>query len=149
MISTLAPNRWMRLRRAVPFPQEEFDCFCAHALAFAAYASTWLQNWSRIPAHSKHPSVEYAFFPPEVSQDRLVVSLPIGGASTLSTRAALENGSSYMLWQFLPTKSMEGLEEGLTETIDPAKGPVTSWRLPSETIGFANASPEFRQRVAR
>jgi len=149
MQGTLAPNRWMRLRRPVAFTPQEFDCFCAHTSAFAAYAGTWLQNWNRIPSHAKHPSIVYIFFPPELSRDRLVVSLPIGGESTLSTRAALENGSSFMLWQFLPVQSMAGLEEGLTETIDRVKGPTTNWRLPSQAIGFANAMPELQQRGAR
>ena len=137
----------MRLKRPIPFTSQELDCFCAHVSAFAAFANTWLQNWSCIPANSKHPRTEYIFFPPEASKDGFVLSLPIGGESTLSTRAALENGSSYMLWQFFPAQSLVGLEEGLTETTDSAKGPVTNWRALSQAIGFANVA--LRERVAR
>jgi hypothetical protein len=40
-----------------------------------------------------------------------------------------------MLWQFFPTESLLGLEEGLTETISEARGPETFWREPVESFG--------------
>jgi hypothetical protein len=148
MSDSSVPNRWMQLRQPAGFTPEDFDCFSAHAEAFASYARAWLQNWRRAPGRSEHPNIEYFFFPTEISEDGRVVSLPLGGSSTLSTRAALENGSSYMLWQFLPARCMEGLEEALTETLDSATGPQTNWRLPNQSIGFVNANPELRKRYA-
>ena len=148
-MSGSVPNRWMRLRQPAGFTPADFDCFCAHTEAFVSYSRSWLQNWHRVPGRTDHPKVEYLFFPPEMSQDRQVLSLPIGGASTLSTRAALENGSSYMLWQFMPAQCMEGLEEGFTEALASTESAQTNWRLPSQSVGFVNANPELRRRYAR
>jgi hypothetical protein len=149
MADIAVPNRWMRLRRLGGFTAEDFDCFSAHTEAFVAYAQSWLRNWHRQPRAASSPTIEYVFFPPEISDDGTVVSLPIGGQTSLGTHAALENGSSFMLWQFLSMTCMEGLEEGITETIDSRFGERTNWRQPFTAISFVNANPEFRARTLR
>jgi hypothetical protein len=149
MIDDTAPNRWMRLRRPAGFTDKDFDCFSAHTEAFVAYAQSWLKNWHRQPRATKSPRFEYIFFPPEISTDKTVVSLLIGGMTSVSTRAALEDGSSFMLWQFLSMNCMDGLEEGITETIDPRFGERTNWRRPFTAISFVNANPELRARMLR
>jgi hypothetical protein len=145
----MAPNRWMRLRQPARFTDDTFDVFCASCESLKGYANALLANWHRFPGHSTHPSVAYTFFSPELSADRTIASLPIGGGQLLGTRVAIENMCSYMLWQHLPMEFMEGLEEGLTETIDPSKGFQTNWRLPSPSIGFIKADPELRKRFSR
>ena len=67
----------------------------------------------------------------------------------MGTRAALENGSSYMLWQFLPSNCMESLEEGFTETSSSTNGEQTNWRQPFKAISFVNADPALRARMLR
>lgn len=146
-MATDVPNRWMRLRQPRGFSDLEFDVFRASCEIVAAYADSLLANWRRLPLRGNDAPVSYVFFPPELSADRTVASLPIGGAQTLGTRAAIENFCSFMLWQHLPMRSMDGLEEGLTETIDPEQGPSTHWRLPMKEIGFLNADPEWRKRM--
>ena len=149
MTDTTAPNRWMRLRRPGGFTAADFDCFSAHSEAFVAYAQSWLKNWHRKPGETDSARVEYVFFRPEISEDKTVVSLPIGGQTVIGTRAALENGSSYMLWQFLPANCMEGLEEGFTETSSATEGEQTHWRQPFKAIAFVNADPALRARTVR
>jgi hypothetical protein len=70
------------------------------------------------------------------------VSLPIGGSSTLASRHVIENLSSWMLWRHFPPGFRETLEEGVTETIDSARGPETSWRRPAEFISFGKLPPQ-------
>jgi len=146
MNPSVGPNRWMHLRQPADFSAEMFDVFCASAEIFVAHARALLKNWRRLPNNEDHPQIEYVFFPPELSKDCQVASLPIGGGSTLGTRHSIENFCSYMLWQYLPIPFMEGLDEGLTETIDSTQGPKTYWRLPAQGIRFTNADPELRRR---
>lgn len=148
MNSAESPNRWMHVRQPAGFSPETFDVFCASAEIFVAHARALLKNWRRLPDNEDHPPIEYVFFPPELSDDRQVASLPIGGRSTLGTRLSIENLCSYMLWQYLPMHFMEGLDEGLTETIDSAQGPKTYWRLPASAIHLTNADPELRRRLS-
>ena len=139
----------MRLRQPAGFSNEVFEVFCASCESFKAYANALLANWHRLPGKANHASITYTFFPPELSSDQTIASLPIGGGQNLGTRAAIENVSSYMLWQHLPMEFMEGLEEGLTETINPLNGLQTYWRLPAQSIGFVSADPELRKRYSR
>ena len=143
-----SPNRWLHLRRDDGFTEELFDVFCAGSEVFVAHAIALLRVWRRLPWNRSHPEIEYAFFPPELSPDRKVATLPIGGPSTVGTRAAIENGLSYLLWQHIPAKFMAGVAEGLTETLDSSSGSQTSWRAPATGITFSNTDPELRKFLA-
>ena len=89
------------------------------------------------PGQPKPP--RYEFFEPTRSSDHRTVTLPIGGESTLFSRHAIENLSSWMLWRYFPPDFLDELEEGVTETIDPSHAPQTSWRRRSQTIYLAAA----------
>jgi hypothetical protein len=141
------PNRWMRLRRQEGFTDEAFGVFCASADVLVAHASALLRNWAALHPRQGESIAEYVFLPPEMSEDRTMLSLPIAGTPTVGTRAAIENGLSYLLWQHMSFRVMEGLEEGITETLVADVGPVTNWRTPAQSIGFVNADPEFRRRM--
>jgi hypothetical protein len=134
MNAPTGPDRWLHLRHPSGFSAEQFALFVAHAAIFRAYAEALLQNWQSLPFNAGHPSVSYVFFPPTLSTDRLVASLPLGGARTLGTRARIENLSSYMLWQFFQPEFLKDLEEGVTETIDSSAGPCTNWRPLSRAL---------------
>jgi len=121
-----------------------FEVFRANTEIFVAHANALLSVWHRFPGNVIAPT--YFFLPAELSQDLTIATLPIGGESTVGTRSAIENGCSYLLWQHFPMSFMEGLEEGITETIDHSVGPTTNWRTPSHTISFIHADPEFRRR---
>lgn len=141
------PSRWMCLRQPKGFNAEMFDVFVSSSEIFVAYVNASLRNWNTIKRRPGTTFVEYVFFAPELSRDRSIASLPIGGSSTLDTRSAFENGASFMLWQHLPSEFMDGLHEGLTE--DFGHGESENWRIPAPSIGFSNASPQLRQRYNR
>ena len=134
MSASTAPDRWLHLRHPSGFSAEQFALFVAHAAIFQGYVEALLQNWQALPFHAGHPSLSYVFFPPTLSGDRLVATLPLGGARTLGTRAQIENLSSYMLWQFFPPEFLKDLEEGVTETINASEGPYTNWRQLSRAL---------------
>lgn len=123
-----APNRWMHLRCSTPFSEAQFQIFRANADVFQAYATALLRNLRSYPSFADHPPTEYEFFPAEISADRKTMTLPLGGPQTLETRAKIENMASFLLWHALPQDLLEQIQEGLTETIDKSRGPVTSWR---------------------
>lgn len=145
MTDHLAPNRWMHVRRADGFTDELFDVFVAGSEVLVAHANALLSVWHRLPSNADHPRINYTFYKPYLSADRKTATLPIGGSQTLGTRAAIENGLSYLLWEHIPGRFMEGIDEGLTETIDSSKGPQTFWRAPATGIAFMNADPELRK----
>jgi len=127
------PNRWMRLRHPNGFTDELFAQFCAHCRIFRAYVEAALDEARCFPLGP----ASYVFFEPELSADRRVASLPLGGTSTLGSRHSFENMSSFMLWHRLPLTFRERLEEGLTEDIGDGRGLQTNWREPTRAIWFA------------
>lgn len=121
------PDRWMHLRRPTPFDEQHFRIFQASAGLLAAYAGAFLHN-ATVFIGPDHPSLEYVFFPCELSGDRTVMTLPIGGPRSLGSRAYIENGASYLLWQRLPHQILATIEEGITESLSKDGPAASSWR---------------------
>ena len=143
-MATSAPNRWTLLGHPDGFSPESFAIFRTSCDVFAAYCRATVQHQEVFGRGPEHPPIECVFFPPEISKDAKIVSLPIGGVSSLATRSSLEDMASYMLWQHLPVEIMTGLEEGLKENITGEY--TTNWRLAAPSIGFIKADPELRRR---
>ena len=138
------PNRWMHLRQPEGFDPHMFEIFRASCDIFAEYCRATLRHQRLFGRDPEHPHIEYIFFEPEISEDRTIVSLPIGGNNSLSSRNELENMASFMLWQHLPGAFLEGLEEGLRDNTTGEY--TTNWRLPNPRIEFIKADPELRRR---
>lgn len=85
--------------------------------------------------HNPVAGLEYVVGSPEISEDRLIVSLPIGGTRNLWSRSHFENTASYLLREFLPIDFVRDLEEGLTEPeFNAPDAMTTSWWSPAELI---------------
>ena len=121
------PNRWLHLRHPQGFTDEDFERFRAHCEVWQAYVSAVLANWSLLVTNTGQ-APNYIFFEPELSPDRKIATLPVGGDSNLGSRSMFENGASRMLSEYFPWDFKQQLEEGLTETINRQKGPQTYWR---------------------
>lgn len=121
------PNRWLHVRLADGFSDKDWESFRVHCRVWRAWVEALLANWKGL-GHDYEPP-QYEFFPPELSPDRTIASLPIGGDWTVGSRATIENGLSYMLWCFMPIETQLKLEEGITEPdlVEP-KRLVTNWR---------------------
>ena len=130
-----SPERWMRLRHPDGFTVERFAQFCALCRIFRAYVEATLAE----TASFKFGSPSYVFFEAELSEDRRIASLPLGGIPTIGSGAMFENGSSWMLWHRLPLEFREHLEEGLSENL--GDGLRTNWRTPTQSIWFSSPSP--------
>lgn len=125
------PNRWLHVRYSKGFSPELWALFHAHCRVFEAHARALLDNWSELGQGESPP--DYEFFPPELSDDRTVASLPLGGESTLGSRCIIENACSPLLWQFMPLEVQLHLEEGLTEPHLTKEGKfTTNWRKPAQ-----------------
>lgn len=124
-----APNRWLHLRHPDSFNAEMYALFLCHTRIWRAYVEALLLEWPQMPQHFGTPAPAYEFYPPELSHDRTVASLPLGGPWTLGSRAAIEDGCSHLLWQYFPVPFLFGLDEGLTESTfaDPSQL-QTNWR---------------------
>lgn len=121
---TARPDRWLHLRLPRPFTPVEFAMFQAHAAVFEAYVDATLAAWGSFGFG--HDAPQYVFFPPELSADSRVATLPIGGTWTLTSRALFETGAAYLLWQHFPFDLQAAAEEGLTE--EHAGERETHWR---------------------
>ena len=121
---TARPDRWLHLRLARPFTDGEFEMFRAHAGVFRAYVEASLAAWRGFGFG--HDAPTYVFFPPELSADGTVATLPIGGTWTLTSRALFETGAAYLLWQHFPYELQSAAEEGLSEEHDGER--ETHWR---------------------
>jgi len=119
------PNRWLHVRLPREFTEEEFERFCAHAELWRDLVEAHLSRWRRLGYEYEPPKYEY--FPPILSADRRVATLPLGGEFSLGTRATFENGFSHFLWLHFPLTFQLEAEEGITETI-ASPPPVTNWR---------------------
>jgi hypothetical protein len=117
----------MHLRQPTPFDEQHFRIFQASACVLAAYAGAFLHN-AEVLIGADHPSLEYVFFPCELSEDGTVMTLPVGGPRSLGSRAYIENGASYLLWQRLPHQMLATVEEGITESLSEHGPAASSWR---------------------
>lgn len=124
------PNRWLHLRHSDGFDDPMFAMFSAQCEVWKAYVRAVTEHWGILEAHysATYRPPAYEFFSPERSTDRGVVTLPVGGYQTLGSRATFENAASRLLSEFFPLQFKLRLEEGLTETINPARGAETFWR---------------------
>lgn len=129
--SEAKPTRWLHVRHRGGFTDEQWSSFQAHCRYFEACANALLTSWVDLGKGDR--PLEYLYFPPELSEDRTVATLPLGGDQTLGSRAAIENGHAELLWCYLlrcmPIEDFVKLEEGLTEPhlTDPSKL-GTNWR---------------------
>ncbi len=110
----MSHKRWLHIRHPDGFPPERFEQFRAHCSVMQAYVKSLLANWIEIGAGTQ-PAPYYIFYEPELSEDRKIATLPLGGEWTIGSRAIIENECSKMLWQFMPISFTINLEEGLTE----------------------------------
>lgn len=127
------PNRWLHLRLRRPFSDAEFDCFGAHTEIWCKFVQATLAVWSRLGQEYAAP--KYEFFSPELSAERLVATLPVGGEWTLGTRALFEDAHSHLLWNHFPIPFQMEAEEGITETV--VEEQVTNWRPCLRAPGWA------------
>lgn len=109
----MRPNRWLHVRHPAGFDTEQFAKFEAHCRIFRAYVEAVLAEWPLLRAGELPP--QYEFFDAELSHDRTIATLPLGGEQTLGTRHQLEDMRSRMLWEHFPAAFQLELEEGLTE----------------------------------
>jgi hypothetical protein len=85
----MPPNRWLHLRRREGFTPEAFERFRAHCRVVRAYVEAVLENWSHFESY---PAPRYEFYEPELSADRRIATLPLGGEQTLGTRNQARSG---------------------------------------------------------
>src|SRR5258705_7748212 len=116
---TARPDRWLPLRLPRPFSDVEVEMFRAHTAVFRAYVEASLAAWRDFGFG--HDAPTYVFYPPEISADRRVATLPIGGTWTLTSRALFETGAAYLLWQHFPFDLQAVAQEGLSEEHDGAR----------------------------
>lgn len=142
------PNRWLHVRLVHPFTELQWGSFKAHCRLFRAHAEALLSEWEALG--NAHPAPLYSFFPPELSEDRITASLPLGGEQTLGSRATIENGCSYLLWSYMlscvPIEEYAVIQEGLTEpSLSHPSRFATNWRRAQRS----DALPSGSSRKAR
>ena len=131
----ISPNRWMRLKNPKRFTPAEFEHFRANCAIWKVHTEAVLSNWS-VLSRGDSPAPIYIFFDPEISEDRTIVSLPIGGEWSLGARAIFENHYSSLLWAYFSPWLLIEMEEGLSEYMpDDLNFPDqltlrTNWRSP-------------------
>lgn len=125
----MAPNRWLHVRHPDGFSAAQFDRFRASCRVFRAYVETALTEWVALEGDA---GPRYEFYEPELSADRTVATLPLGGAGTLKTRHDFEDLRSVMLWEWFPASFIAKIEEGITESVTGTR--TTTWRKPALRI---------------
>ena len=104
----IKPNRWLRLKHSDGFDQVLFDKFVDHCHLFQLYVEALINSTTNLP---NIENVNYIFFDPELSQDKKIASLPIGGERNIGSRSIIENELSWMLWRYMPVDFKNNLEE--------------------------------------
>ena len=122
----MAPNRWMQVRHPRGFSAEQFELFRASCRMFRAFVEAALAEW---PLLTGEPPLRYEFFQPELSADRTIATLPLGGAETLRSRHAFEQWRSTLLWEWFPTEFIAELEEALVGSSNGVRL-EGAWRRP-------------------
>ena len=125
----MTANRWLHLRHPQGFSEELLERFQAGCRIWRAYVEALLTDWRYTPNAGSAAAPRFVICDPELSADRRVATLPLGGEQTLGSRARIENQSCFLLRAYLPSEFKCDLEEGLTED-DLAGRRVTNWRKP-------------------
>lgn len=119
------PDRWLHLRHPEGFTDHDAALFAAGCRIWWAHVQAVLAEWALLePGHATVP--HYVVFDPVHEGTRL--TLPLGGSSTLASRARFEDAASHLLSDAFPPLRRLHMEEGLTETLDRSVGPRTHWR---------------------
>jgi len=148
----MEPTDWFRIRHDDPFPPETVAAFRASCAIYRAKVEAILQHWDHLPTMRTSPKPEVQFFPPEVSDDQRVLSLPIRvEPMTLGTRAFLQSSASRELYQYLPLAVVAGIDVGLTEPAFDGAGWRHDWWNPhrDNSIGPEEAFGQLGFQVKR
>lgn len=121
---TTPPNRWLHLRHPEGFDEVRFDAFCAFCRIWGKLVEAYLADRRHIMGLVGE--IEYVVFPPTLSEDRKIASLPLGGSNTIGSRSFFEDHHWRRAWENFDVHFLMEAEEGITE--DCGKGMHTNWR---------------------
>jgi hypothetical protein len=156
----MEPTDWFRIRHSEPFSEAAFRAFQASCSIYRARIEATLEHWTNLPTEQNVPKPTVEFFPPELSEDRRVMSLPVRVENkTLGSRALLQYSASAELYGYLPFPLAGQVEVGVTEPSFSAGGKwrndwwnpntdnTVSWDEAQKLLGMAPGSPRRWKRA--
>jgi hypothetical protein len=115
-VNDKGPTDCFRVRHDQPFSAEAFGVFVASCSIFRARIEAHLAHWSAIPSTKAVSKPSVSFFPPELSADRRVMSLPVRvQGQTIGSRSLLQLSAAAELHVHLPPPLWLEVEIGVTE----------------------------------
>ncbi|MCL4300945.1 MAG: hypothetical protein KJ077_34750 [Anaerolineae bacterium] len=109
---TMKEKRFFHLRHPKKFSSGQFKRFQQNCIVWQQKVLEQLQNWSSNPVLQNFPVPEYEFGAAELSEDRLVASLPIDGEASYIGVKLFEDYFPEELWQGFPFEFLKELEVG-------------------------------------
>ena len=110
----MAADRWYYLRHPEGFSDDLFSCVVSGLAAWQADVEARVRHWHHSGLGGTPP--EYEWYPAELSADRLMVTIPVGGKGTYGSYHLFEETPPKDLWRYLPGWFVIDLESGRRDT---------------------------------
>jgi hypothetical protein len=122
----MRPNRWFGLRHPDGFSPDMFDHFKTQCRIWQTSVENQIAKWDEDVLLKRCEKPDYIFFEPTISQDRQIVTLPIGGEVDY---LALKMFEDYFpeLYRDFPTPFRFGIELGRYDALFNPDDPGPSW----------------------
>jgi len=111
----MAPDRWYYLKHPSGFTPDLIDCVRSGWQMWKADVEATIRHW-RHTALSRSQSPDYEFYEPEMSDDGLVVTIPVGGAGSYGSYHLFEETIPGSFHRYLPQWFLVDLERGRKDT---------------------------------
>jgi len=106
----MAADRWYYLRHPDGFSDELFSCVVSGLATWRNDVEARLRHWVHSGLSGAAP--EYEWYPAELSEDRKVTTIPVGGKGTYGSYHLFEETIPKELWRYLPSWFVIDLDAG-------------------------------------
>ena len=143
----MTPNRWFLLRHPEGFPEPLFRAFRAQCRIWRATLEATVESWDDLSyGRLAVPKPRYEFGEPDLSEDRTIASLALGGELSHGAMKILEDDFPHALMHDFPLWFRLDLELGRRDLL--GWFPETRWwpAVDPEKAAELRRSPLFQRR---
>jgi len=111
----MVANRWYYLRHLEGFTPDLFECVRSGWMKWKTHVEASIRHWPHVGMRGVPPP-DYEWFEPGVSEDRTLVTIPVGGEGTHGSYHLFEETPPGDFHAYLPLWFRKDLEVGRRDT---------------------------------
>ncbi len=138
-------TRWFYLRHADGFDTDSFLCVEAGFHIWAARVKATIEVWEKVPDQRSVPRPAYEFGPVELSTDRTIVTMSLGGEPGYMGMKLFEDEFPWEFTYYLPMWFRIDLEAGRRDTLGWFPQTNWGWVIKREQASKLRENPLFKR----